>query len=321
MSTADVIDLSERINESLAQPDEAPAAAQPFAPEPGIYRDIEMGDYLRIPYMSASKLEQLRRSPLHYLHSLRAPHKTTHALERGTALHLAILEPQLFDGRYVVLGQCEGVTQKKERCSKQGSVYRDGAAYCGTHAPKGLAFPEDVEVISQADYDAVLGMRSAIMDHPRARTLFEGRGEFEVTIIFDDPTTGVRCKVRPDRLIERAGMLVDIKTTFNAAPSDFANQAERLGYFRKLAFYRRGMWAVSWPYKASAVVAPESAAPHDVVCYLVEESDLDGADAEVIRLLRVFDSCVQTNTWEGYAAEFQTLRRPAWANRDGEINE
>lgn len=310
-----VIDLSKRLDEMLKQPEQAPAIE---IPEPGVYRDMPMAQYVALPLPGASKLERLRRSPLQYQHSLTETQKSSSALERGTAIHLAVLEPLLFEGHYVVLGPCQGTKKDHTPCTYQGSIYRQGASWCKTHDPERGQPLEDVEVLSQADYDAVLGARDAIRAHPRARSLFEGRGDFEVTIIFDDPETGVRCKIRPDRLVDRARMLVDIKSTRDGAPWAFPRQAETLGYFRKLALYRRGLRAIGWPYESTAVLAIEATPPFDLCPYLPEEEDLDTADVEVTRLLRILKTCEETGVWGGYAENFQPLRRPRWALQEDE---
>ena len=256
-------------------------------------------------------------------YSLAQPEETTAALDRGTALHLAVLEPLLFEGRYVTIGQCDGLKKDLQRCAYQGSVYRDGRSYCKTHDPDKDADPDpDIEVLTEKDYTAVLGMREAIMAHPRARSLFEGKGLFEVTVIFDDPVTHVRCKMRPDRLVERAGMLIDLKSSRDASPMAFPGLAERLGYFRKLALYRRGLLALAWPLKEVAVLAIEPEAPFDLAPYLIEDlRDLETADTEITRLLSLYQQCEQTNTWPGYASSedgFLMLRRPLWAARNDE---
>lgn len=299
----------------------AVAEAVPGLLQPGVYPDLPMDEYLALPYMSASRIEKLRRSPLQYKHSLTAEEESTAALDRGTALHLAVLEPLLFEGRYTVLGQCEGYTKEFKRCSYQGSVYRAGKSFCKTHDPEKGADPDpSVEILSQKDWDTVIGMRDAIQAHPRARSLFEGRGQFEVSIIFDDPITGVRCKMRPDRLVQRAGMLIDLKSSRDASPARFPQLAENLGYFRKLGLYRRGLTAIEWPLKEVAVLAIEPEAPFDLAPYLLEDmKDLDKADTEITRLLELYKLCTATDTWPGYASTedgFLMLRRPAWAVRD-----
>lgn len=322
MST--VAELSAEINASLSEKHEASAHASVHAGDlaTGMYPDMPMDEYLALPFMSAGKLEKLRRSPLQYQHSLIAPRESTSALERGTALHLAILEPELFEEHYVVLGQCEGVTGKKERCRYNASFLRDGRHFCGTHDPlRSLPMDEGVEIISGLDYAKVLGMRDAVMNHERARSLFEGKGAFECTIVFDDPETGIRCKIRPDRLVERTRMYVAVKTARDASAWAFARDAEKRGYFRGLALYRRGLRAIGWPPQEIAVLAIEPEAPHDLNPFLTEPEDIDSADAEVTRLLLLYHTCTENDYWPGYASSesgFSILRRPEWAKKGQE---
>lgn len=293
--------------------------------EPGLHRDMPMAEYLAIPALSGSKLEKLRKSPLQLRYAeLHDDGETSDALDRGTALHLALLEPLIFEGRYVTIGQCEGKKKDGTPCTYNGSVYRLGQSFCKTHDPdKGEPIDPGLEVLKEPDMDAVLGMRDAIHAHPRAQTLFQGAGDFEATVIWEDEETGVICRIRPDRLVERAGMHVALKSTRDAAPWKFPRDAENRGYFRSLAFYRRGLRAIGWPYQATTVVAVESAAPFDLVPYLANEEDLDTADREITRLLREYRRCTGDDDWPGYdcgPSGLMELRRPAWA-RDTELQE
>lgn len=292
---------------------------------PGLHRGVPMAEYLALPYMSASRLEAMRRSPRWYRHAISQPTRSTDALERGTALHMLLLEPAQYGTQYVVAEPCvvelKSGSRKGEPCGNPGLFrLRNIGWACGTHV---RGFGSEIEqgeaqTITREIDGAVRGMAAAVKEHPRARTLFEGKGDFEVTIVFDDPETGVRCKIRPDRLIERVGMYVALKTTRDATVFAFPNDAERRGYFRGLALYRRGLQAVGWPYLSTAVLAVESEPPFDPVPYLIEESDLDGADPEVTRLLNRYHDCEREDFWPGHASEFLTLRRPKWATTNEE---
>ncbi len=287
---------------------------------PGWTRDLALSDYLALPAMSASLLEEFRRCPEHYRYTLQAPRSATPALERGTALHLATLEPETFEGRYVTLGRCEGKRKDGERCAYQGSVYRDGQSFCKSHDPGKGEAPDDptIAVLAEADYASVLGMRDAVLRHPRSGSLFEGRGELEVTGVFEDPETGVLCKIRPDRLVERANLSVNLKSTRDASPWVFGSDAARRGYHRREAFYRRGLAALGTECTASALVTVESAPPYSVACYLIDEDDLRITSDEVTRLLDHFKYCEAEDYWPGYGDEFLTLRLPGWATRNEE---
>lgn len=294
----------------------------------GLHRGLPMADYLALPAMSASRLEAIRRSPRWYRHQLSQAPKMSGALERGTALHLLMLEPALYESRYVIAEPCavllgKGSKRAGEPCGNPGLFQlRDIGWACGTHV-KGfgseIESDPNVQVISTEIDATVRGMAAAVKEHPRARTLFEGRGEVEATIVFVDPETGVLCKIRPDRLIERAGMYVALKSTRDATEFAFPRDAENRGYFRGLALYRRGLRAIGWPYSTTAVLAVESEPPFDPVPYLVDEADIDSADREVSRLLNRFKMCEADNHWPGHAEEFLNLRRPPWATKDEEV--
>lgn len=297
------------------------------APEPGIYPDVPMAEYLAWDCVSASGLEVLRRSPLQYRHWLTAERPTSPALDRGTALHLALLEPDLFRARYVVAEPCEAVIQSGKRkdqpCGNPGLFQHRGVGWwvCGVHARSLDGEPEDgVNVIPAETHAQVLAMRDAVHASPRARSMFEGEGAFEVSVVFRDPASGVLCKIRPDRLVERAGMHVALKSARDASERGFQRQAETLGYFRSLALYRRGLKAVGWPYRHTSVLAIEPEPPHDLDCYLVDEGGTDSAmetaDAEVAALLHLYAGCTDTDTWPGYnTGGFRLLTRPGWATK------
>lgn len=295
---------------------------------PGLHRNVPLRDYLALPYMSASRLHAFAKSPAHYRAACDGPMKEeTDALARGTALHLAILEPALFETRYIVAEPCEQLlksgNRKGQPCGNPGLFrLRNGLGWaCGTHV-KG--FGSEIEtggeqqVISQENRAAVLGMAASIAKHARARSLFDGSGEFEATVIFEDPETGVLIRTRPDRLVARAGMNAELKSTRNAARWAFERDAESRGYWLKLALYRRGLRARGWPYSMTALLAVESEPPFDPVPYLIRESDLDSADREITRLLLRFKDCERDNYWPGQATEFLELCRPAYATKEND---
>lgn len=269
---------------------QAPALA------PGLHRHIPMEDYLLMPAMSASALEEFRRSPAHYRYRLDSVPDSTAALDRGEALHAALFEPELFEAQW--LRSIEGDGRRKEVREARAAQIADNPG---------------AQIIPAADYDAVIGMRDSVLVHPRARTLLDGSGETEVTGIFEDPDTGVLCKFRPDRVVSRARLNVNLKSARDASPIGFGRAAANLGYHRREAFYRRGLRMVGADCSGSAIIAVEPEPPYAVACYLWDEEDLEAAEHEVIRLLRYYATCERYDHWPAYGEEFLTLRLPKWA--------
>lgn len=286
--------------------------------EPGWYPDLPMDEYLRIPAMSASGMEAFRRSPAHYRYEREHPKAATDAMREGTALHLALLEPEVYAGRYVSLRQCYGVKKDGARCSNQASVYRstgpdNEAHYCGVHDPwKGEPMDSGIEVMSADALNRVEAMRLAVLEHPEAAEFFRGEGRSEVSGIWRDERTGVLCKLRLDREISRAAIHADVKTTRSAAADFFPRDAAKRGYHRKAAWYRRGMAALGKPAIASVLIAVESAPPHGCQMFLIDEEDLRKAGAPFDAMLARYAECEKTGRWPGYDAGFRHMTVPPW---------
>lgn len=264
--------------------------------EPGWYPGLSMPAYLTLDAMSASGIERLRRSPLHFRHWKDTPSEETDAMRLGTALHTALLEPELFRGRYVRGIEGDGRTK----------AVKDARAALAEEFP-------GATILTPQQWDDLTGMRDAVMAHPRARSFFEGEGDNELTGVWLDPITGVACKMRLDRDVPRAAVIVDLKSTRDASPHAFARQCANLGYHRKSAFYRRGCAALDRPRNGSALIAVESSPPYAVAVYLLDEGDLDRADTEIARHLNVYADCLDRDEWPGYGSEMTSLPMPGWA--------
>ncbi len=295
------------------------------ASEPGWHEGIPMVVYLAIEAMNASGCEKIRKSPLHFRHDRDNPRDSTPAMELGTALHMALLEPLLFEGHYVVLGQCEAKKKDGDRCSSQGKFYRDGQSFCGVkgHDPGEVEdMDPGIHVLAEDAMADLLGMTAAIQAHPRASTFFEGRGDYELTGIWLDEETGVLCKIRIDRDIERGLMIADLKTARDASPEAFRRDAAGRGYHRKAAFYRRGCAALGRTRNSSVLIVPENVAPYPVAVYLLDEEDLAKANQEITRHLNRYAMCLANDDWPGYSDEMMTLKMPPWAfEHDQELND
>jgi len=102
-------------------------------------------------------------------------------------------------------------------------------------------------------FDIVRAIAGSIREHPIASEAFRG-GEAEVTLIWQDPETGIPCKARPDYLPAHGRWLVDLKTAASANPRSWRDQACRLGYHARAAWYLDGAAAVlgrnALPYDA-----------------------------------------------------------------------
>lgn len=307
-----VIDLMAALKESLAEPEPRFIPC----PAPGIYPDIPAETYHRWDAASNSQLTQLRRSPAHLKAYLEAGREDTDAFRIGRAFHALVLEPDFFADRWPVAEQCSAITQKKTQCSNSGLGLKDGAWVCGTHG--GV---ERGDYLKQPEYTDIVAMASSVLAMPRFRKLFHGEGRNELSLVWDDPATGVRCKCRIDRhhpTLLPGGVIADLKSTRDASRQAFERSAYDTGIYRQAAMYLRGANICGLKVETFAVIACEKEPPYCTAGYAYTSGSVDAGEAEVDSLLTLYKKCKDANRWPGYSENFEPLALPhyAWGQVD-----
>ena len=283
-------------------------------------------EYLAVDAMNSSGLKQFRRSPAHFRWDRdNSDSGDTDATRFGTAVHTAILEPELF-GEYAVLEGCWGKKKNGEHCGHPAKIARGKRGYCGIHDPK-KGTPVRQLALKLADYTRVRAIEQAIADNPTATGFLRGHtGTIEVSGIFQDPETKVRCKIRPDRVVtfpmgdHLETACVDLKTTRKATDGGWWREIASLGYHYQAALCRRGLARLGQVCTASVIVAVESEAPHGVGCYLLDEDDVARANEEITELLARYADCRKRNEWPSYPSEphMPWSRSRHWAQHSAE---
>ncbi len=218
----------------------------------------------------------------------------------GVAAHLAVLEPQR-QADSIVLIECGDYRTMKAR------EMRDAARAQG----KVPLLPYQLDIVS-----AIAG---SIRAHPIVSAAFTG-GEAEVTLIWDDPGTGIPCKARPDYLPAHGGWLVDLKTAASANPRTWRDQAYRLGYHARAAWYLDGAATVlgKAPDEYWFVVV-EKEPPYLVSVISFDEPALEWGRIANRKACALFARSAASNDWPGYREPGQNHDRafrvglPPWA--------
>jgi len=253
--------------------------ASAFGPdaEAGVYLGVPEQEYHDHPALSRSILaEAAQKSPAHALYEWHSDEEeSSDAASLGTALHSRVLEPESFDARYdVAADQCEATKGDGDRCTYSAKQRHDGDWFCGTHAPNDE--PDDIEVLKADDYEAVQGMTSALHEGPDTSPLLFGMdGASEVTILFDDPVSGIRCKARPDRVVplsDGSVTIVDLKSTRSAHPDDFKRKISSYGYWLQPPFYTLALEQAGVEVRDFVFAVVESSAPYATACYRPSET-------------------------------------------------
>jgi hypothetical protein len=279
---------------------------------------------------SNSRLSRLMRSPAHLKAYIEQDHEDTPALALGRAIHMAILEPDLFADTYTVADQCVAVTGKGARCTNGGTwPIKGGGFVCGVHAKTAakneVEIDQDTEVLSASDHAVCMGVRDSVRSLHAAGGLLESVQEVELSVVWDDAETGVRCKARWDgcaRLVA-GGTIIDIKTTRDASRMAFERSVFTYGYHRQGALYLQSAEAVEVPARHYAILAVEKEPPYAAAVYRLTEGAIDAGGEQIRPLMRRYAECLRTDEWPGYPDEVVDIALPhyAWRQIDDELAE
>lgn len=252
--------------------------------------------YHALKAVSASQIKVLGRSPLHYFDQFladdREPREQTDAMRRGTALHTAVLEPELWDSTIAV---------PPHTFDRRTKVGKERAEAFATENEGKL-------VLSRDDADDVRRMADAVRRHPAARFLLELPGRREASYTWEDPTTGLACKTRPDWHSDNSFAVVDLKTTRDASREEFAKSIANLDYHIQAAWNRRALGKERF-----LTIAVENTRPWAVAVYPASAAMLAAGERRIDRAMEQLEECWRTGVWPGYGDLIsEEIELPGW---------
>lgn len=252
-------------------------------------------DYHAHPAISKSGLWDIyTKTPFHFKNRKIDASK---AMDLGSAVHCALLEPERFDG-YVMQGPVD----------RRGNKWKDAEQYAQAYGKL---------LLTTGDYDKALYMRDAALEIPVVRAICSGGQQVEHSAYWTDPETQVECRGRIDVYHPELKMGADVKTTANAAKEEWARNAAKFGYHVQEAMYSEG-WELAGggDMDAFVFVLIESEFPFATAVYELVPSAVVEGRAIMRKALMKYSICQQTNVWPGYPAEIQELDIPRFAYRE-----
>jgi hypothetical protein len=258
-------------------------------------------EYHELPAISKSHLDQINRSPLHYwsryVDPNRQPMQPTAAMELGTAVHMAVLEPELFLETYAT---APGLS-KTTKAGKEAWAEAEASG-------KKLLKPDELDQIDC--------MHQALLSHPGARKALKSQGQAEQSFITKDPGTDLEIKCRPDYLTD-SGLVIDLKTTTDASLDAFSKSTANFRYYVQAAWYLHVLEvATGQRPKGFVFLAVEKTAPYAVQVFKASPDlitmGLDQAFADLARIAECKRIYPEDQPWPGYPETATVLNLPPW---------
>lgn len=287
----------------------------------GISIDDYHGDHSAV---SKSGLDDFRRHPFLYWSKRFDPNRPkelpgereTAARLAGNMLHCALLEPDEFSKRYVVI---PATAPRKPSITQRNAKNPSPDTITAIDWWDKFALDNEGKTIVEVDqYDSAWRQAASLHKVKAVRELV-GKGKPEVSEYFIDPVTGLYCKIRPDYVtpFSSGDVLLDAKTVGDASSAGFSRQVGQQDYHVQDGFYTHGhKLGTGRPVLAFLFAAVETTWP-----YLAKVHELDeAAKAEGERVMRKDLAGIarrnETGVWHDDYDAVETTALPAWAFRE-----
>jgi hypothetical protein len=279
--------------------------------KPGLYPDIPEDAYHADPVpegslsVSGAKLLLPPSCPAKYDYQRRHPKAPTDPMQLGTVVHGLVLG----NGRPVDVLPYENYQTKKAQ------QHRDEAIASGR-----------VPLLT-AKYTEAQAIADAVMLDELAGGLF-AEGDAEQSLFWRDPEHGIWLRGRVDWLTYFDGFpcIVDLKTSADASPQEFARSVDKYRYYMQDPHYRDGLGAVLGcdPDQIDFLFAVvETEPPYLVMTHRVELEDVElGRQCNAIAR-EIYHDCAEANVWPKWSQSVNDLPLPPYARRriESEIND
>lgn len=258
--------------------------ARPIIDKPGLVPDMDEDWYHADPVVggslsvTSSKLLLPPSCPALFDHARKHPHVSTKAMDLGTVVHSMILGTEPV---HVVLDFPNFTTDKAKKA-------RD-AAIANGKIPLKPGELADAEKIAQA-----------VRDHDVAGGLF-AEGDAEASGFWQDEETGIWLRMRMDWATHfDVPTIVDLKTSADVSPDEFARSTFKYGYHRQDPHYRDG-WAAALgcdPDDIDFVFAVVDVNdPHLVMVYRLDDEAVSLGREQNKIAREVYRDCSESGHW------------------------
>ncbi len=259
--------------------------------------------------VSKSGLDLIRKSPRHYwwkhLNPDAKPEPSKKWGDFGHEFHCAITERDRFDREYFCINDEAKVSEIGGANPRATSKYKEWKADL-------LKENAGKTAISVADFDTLRYMSDSVLANKSANWLLK-KGIAEQSFFFTDPTTGAKCKIRPDWL-SSVGVCVDLKSCRDASPNGFNRSVMDYRYHVQNAFYIDGLdSAIMDAPREFCFIAVEKEPPYICAVYALDPYYVQLGRMEYEQDLKTYVNCLKTGNWYGYSDKIEYLTAPSWA--------
>jgi len=281
--------------------DAPPEPESPACPQPGIYPGVSFEEYCSWDAINHSKLCRIDKSPLHC--KVLPSFDKSAAIRLGQLVHCGRLEPDSLEKRYIVMPAFEVMP---ENVTKTGAPSTSTATEfvkdCRSRFAK-QAIANKLTIVSEAEYAAYQSAMAAILENQQVVDLINS-GSTELSVVWHDSRTGLRCKARIDS--QSPTCLMDLKTSRDdnnkPLPESFEYSLWTYSYYSQAAWYQEGWRVLTGERLPFWFAVVGTTPPMQCIAAPIGELTLEFGRMKNIERLSLYAACKERDEWPGYVS-------------------
>ena len=232
--------------------------------------------------ISKTGLDKVERSPAHF--NSNAPFSQTRAMEIGSAIHCAILEPDRYNAEYTVADSIARNTKEYKSAAKEN--------------PLGKEF-----TLTTVESANVSGMRASVENNDEAMKYLSRPGLAELSAFAVDPETQIQLRSRYDWVTDMGlswsgNSSVDVKKTQDVR--DFRKSVESYNYHIQEAFYRHVYKLITGEELENFFfLAVEEKPPYTSKMFTLSPQMLEVGRFYMRKNINLYAECIRSGKWAG----------------------
>lgn len=250
-------------------------------------------------FISKSGLDIFHKDPYKYFNQ--KPREQTRAMQIGSAIHAAILEPEVFEREFMLLPEIK---------DRRQAEYKQAVKSFGVG-----------NVFTDKDCEKISGIKNAVWANDEARKLLSADGHCEISGFSVDEETGVKFRHRFDKLacVNGEWFGVDVKKTQSVDEFKFSRSMWDYRYHVQDALYSRGFKSIAGKELAGFFfIAVEEEYPHKVAVFELCSVSQSIAETELNEDLALYSEYAKGNIKAHNNSQSTIISLPEWVLREYE---
>ena len=274
--------------------------------ENGVHRDISIEDYHEnLSHVSATGLKIAKRSlkEFYWFRTSKIKHEEKQHFSTGNAFELALFDKVGFNDKVAIMQteqwKAEALMDKPTLKAPAMSAYYKQCAENFAFAHKNKYLIPDV---GEDSFETVESMLESCYKDEMIQRLISNT-EYQISLFWDDPKTGLKLKTRPDICQVKRNVVVNLKTCLDGSPAAFSKDLAKYDYPLQAAIEIMGCIESGLMPQVDNYfwLVVEKRAPFNATIYEFDPSDIAAGMDELQYLFTKVKKAMDENLYPGYS--------------------